>query len=127
MEIRRKQIYKLKPLDRIEYKIDFNGDLLFLFYCLGCSTFFFILGVLFQISNDVKPDIFVLVFDLKDSKTIDRIHYYIDQIKSRMIPTNFIIVGNKCDIVHRAEAKHIMQKVRSDIESINYNHHASNN
>lgn len=65
-------------------------------------------------------DIFILVFALDDKGTRDKIHFYIDLIKQDFLPTNIILVGNKCDLLSDNEITQTMIKVQEEIENVKY-------
>jgi small GTP-binding protein len=67
-----------------------------------------------------NTDIFLLVFDVSDLKTLDRLIYYINKINQEMDNNYTIfIVGNKTDLVDDAELPTIKKFVQDKIPACN--------
>lgn len=63
-----------------------------------------------------NTDIFLLVFDVNNLSTIDRLKYYIDKIQKEIVcEYNVIVVGNKMDLIKESELDSIDKIVRNKL------------
>jgi len=69
-----------------------------------------------------NADIVILVFDVNNCETIDRILFYLDKIYSKLInPFRVIIIGNKKDLVSKQNLDEIDATIKKRVSQIYIN------
>lgn len=67
-----------------------------------------------------NTDIFLMIFDVTNLSTIDRLRYHIDKIKDEAITEyRIILIGNKIDLINDNQMDNIKNTIKQKIQSDN--------